>query len=339
MFISDLQSKVKIGYNSTIKELTMSEEANVKPVFLLADSQLLFWHEKEESLMDRIRKLLEEEKPDGPFKAAYIGASNSDKPEYYDIFLAAMNQAGITEEQCQLIRSKKTRKKDLKFLEDADLILLAGGDTEKGWDIINEKFQETIVARYYKGTVIIGVSAGAVQLGTRGWKENEELPGSLFETFQLVPAVIDVHNEESDWELLNKTIEHLGAWNRGFGIPSGGGAVYHPDWSFEAIRHHLVEFAHVKDEFGWAEFKRSLIIPGQSAQLDVEVLPPPEKPPEPEVHKVIESTPAPPEKPKQLKAKPKPKAKTKTKAKPKAKTKPKPKAKPKAKPKPKKKKA
>lgn len=302
----------------------MTEEANVKPVFLLADSQLLFWRDKEEPLMDRVRKILEEDKPGGPFKAAYIGASNNDKPEYYDIFLAAMNQAGISEDQCQLIRSKKTRKKDLKFLEDADLILLAGGDTEKGWKIIAEKFQQIIVDRYYKGAVLIGISAGAVQLGLRGWKENDKLPDNLFETFQLVPAVIDVHNEESDWDILHKTVEHLGAWTKGFGIPTGGGAVYHPDWSFEALRHHLVEFAHVKDEFGWAVFKRSLIIPGQSSTPsapDVEVLPPPEKAPEPEIHKVIESTPAPPEKPKQLKAKPKPKPKPKTKAKAKSKTK------------------
>lgn len=298
----------------------MTEEVNVKPVFLLADSQLLFWRDKEEPLMDRIRKLLEEDKKDGPFKAAYIGASNNDKPEYYDIFLAAMNQAGISEDQCQLIRSKKTRKKDLKFLEEADLILLAGGDTEKGWNIIREKFQKTIVDRYYKGVLLIGISAGAVQLGLRGWKENEDFPGNLFETFQLVPAVIDVHNEESDWDTLHKTVEHLDAWTKGFGIPSGGGAVYHPDWSFEAIRHHIVEFAHVKDEFGWAVFKRSLIIPGQASKPEVEVLPPPETPTQPEIHKVIESTPAPPEKPK-------PKSKPTTKAKPKPKTKSKPKAK------------
>ena len=307
----------------------MTEEAKVKPVFLLADSQLLFWRDKEEPLMDRIRKLLEEEKPGGPFKAAYIGASNDDKPEYYDIFLAAMSQAGITEDHCQLIRSKKTRKKDLKFLEEADLILLAGGDTEKGWDIIKEKFQQTIVDRYYKGAVLMGISAGAVQLGLRGWRENEEFPKNLFETFQLVPAVIDVHNEESDWETLHKTVEHLEAWTKGFGIPAGGGAVYHPDWSFEALRHHLVEFAYVKDEFGWAVFKRSLIIPGQSTTPDVEVLPPMEKPPEPEVHKIIESSPAsaPPEKPKQLKAKPKSKLKAKPGAKPKTKSRAKPKTK------------
>jgi peptidase E len=243
-------------------------QPNIKPIFLLADSQLLFWHDKKEGhFMERIYKLLAEDKPEGSHKAAYIGASNGDNPQYYEIFLAAMNQVGITGDQCQLIRSKRTRKKDLKFLEEADLILLAGGDIEKGWKIIKEKFQQTVVDRYYNGAVLIGISAGAVQLGMRGWKEEKPvLLDTLFETFQLVPAVIDVHNEESDWSDLSMMVEYLGSYNRGFGLPVGGGAVYHPDWSFEAIRHHLVEFSYVKGENEREEYKRSLIIPGEPTE-------------------------------------------------------------------------
>ncbi|MDQ1351414.1 MAG: hypothetical protein QG657_1716 [Acidobacteriota bacterium] len=238
-------------------------QPNIKPIFLLADSQLLFWRGKETPLMERIRKLMEQDKPEGPFKAAYIGASNGDKPEFYDIFLAAVSQVGIPSEDCRLIPSKKTNPKDLKFLEEADFILLAGGSIEKGWNIIKEKFQQRIVDRYYKGAVLMGISAGAVQLGLKGWKEGKRPVEGLFETFQIVPAVIDVHNEESDWHDLATMVDYLGSFNRGFGIPYGGGAVYHPDWSFEAIRHHLVEFAFVKLEDNNVTFKRSLIIPGE----------------------------------------------------------------------------
>ncbi len=238
-------------------------QPNIKPIFLLADSQLLFWRGKEMTLMERVRKLLDQDKQEGSFKAAYIGASNGDKSEFYDIFLAAMNQVGIPPENCRLIRSKKTGQKDFKFLEEADLILLAGGNIEKGWNIIKEKFQQRVVDRYYKGVVLIGISAGAVQLGLRGWKEGQRPVEGLFETFQLVPAVIDVHNEEGDWHDLATIVDYLGSFNRGFGIPSGGGAVYHSDWSFEAIRHHLVEFAFVKVEGDNVTFKRSLIIPGE----------------------------------------------------------------------------
>lgn len=238
-------------------------QPNIKPIFLLADSQLLFWRGKDGLLMERVRKIMEQDKPGGPFKAAYIGASNGDKPEYYDIFLAALNQVGIPEEQCRLIRSKKTGPKDFEFLKEADFILLAGGNIEKGWTIIKDKFQQNIVDRYYKGAVLMGISAGAVQLGLRGWQEGKRPVEGLFETFQLVPAVIDVHNEESDWHDLATIVDYLGSFNRGFGIPSGAGAVYHPDWSFEAVRHHLVEFAFVKLEGDEVTFKRSLIIPGE----------------------------------------------------------------------------
>jgi len=241
-----------------------NSKPNVKPIFLLADSQVLFWQDKRGLFMERIRQLMEEDKSEGPCKAAYIGASNGDKPEYYEIFLAAMNQVGIADDECQMIRSKRTRKKDYKFLEEANLVLLAGGDIEKGWNIIKEKFQQQVVDRYYNGAVLIGISAGAVQLGMRGWKEGEPALDSLFETFQLVPAVIDVHNEESDWANLHMVVEHMGSYNRGFGIPAGGAAAYHPDWSFEAIRHHLVEFSYVKDDHEKTEFKRSMIIPPES---------------------------------------------------------------------------
>jgi peptidase E len=251
-------------------------ETDVKPIFLLADSQVLFYRgnsgdqNREEPFMERIRRLIETTNPEGPFKAAYIGASNDDTPEYYDIFTAAMSQVGISRDQCRMIPSQTTTEEDLQFLEQADLVLLAGGDVEKGWNVIKEKFQKIVLDRYYNGAVLIGISAGAVQLGLRGWTEDQPLQDHLFETFQLVPAVISAHDEENDWDGLRTIVEHMGAFTRGFGIPTGGAAAYHPDWTFEAIRHPLVEFAHVKDDGEEIEFKRSMILPSQNK--DVEVL-------------------------------------------------------------------
>ncbi|MCP4217740.1 MAG: type 1 glutamine amidotransferase-like domain-containing protein [bacterium] len=231
-------------------------DTTVKPVFLLADSNLLFWKDDEGSFVERIHSLvLEDRESEEPIKAAYIGASNGDNPDFYDIFIAAMQQVEITD--CRMIPSEPTDE-DIAFLENADFILLAGGDTEMGWKVIEDKFQKIIVERYYKGTVLMGVSAGAVQLGLKGWKEPRL--DTLFDTFQLVPAVIDVHDEESDWDGLKATVEKLGGYTRGFGVPSGGAAVYHPDWSFEAVRHHLVEFSHVEKEL-----KRSLILPSDKS--------------------------------------------------------------------------
>jgi hypothetical protein len=64
-----------------------------QPVYLLADSQLLFWK--------RQGRLLLEVAVDGlarntPLRAAYIGASNGDRPEFYGVFEAAVDAIGIT---------------------------------------------------------------------------------------------------------------------------------------------------------------------------------------------------------------------------------------------------
>ena len=70
--------------------------STIKPIFLLADSQLLFWREEGgEPFLARARKLMEQDAPERVFKAAYLGASNGDAPEFYDLFVAAMGEIGI----------------------------------------------------------------------------------------------------------------------------------------------------------------------------------------------------------------------------------------------------
>lgn len=232
----------------------------VKPIFLFADSQILFWKSKEGLILEHIKQLiLEDNRRKKKIHAAYIGASNGDKEEFYDIFLAAVAQVGIKADDCMMIKSKPS-KKELSFFDKADLVLLAGGDTKTGWDIMNKNgLRDKIVKRYHNGAVLVGISAGAVQLGSRGWLEPDKDPEEykVFTTFQLVPFVIDVHDEnEGQWERLHNTVMDSEEHCRGFGIPSGGGAIFHPDWSMEAIRHPLAEFSLFPDGL-----KSSMIFP------------------------------------------------------------------------------
>ena len=74
-----------------------------------------------------------------------------------------------------------------------------------------------------------------MQLGLKGWSEEE-----VFDTFRLVPFVIDVHGEPA-WSGLLRALPRAGELARGFGIPSGGGALYHPDYSLEPVRQTLTE--------------------------------------------------------------------------------------------------
>ena len=235
-------------------------ETLVKPIFLLADSQLLFWQTAEGRFLDRVRNALSDVLDEGPLKAAYLGASNDDTPAFYEIFVAAME--GIDVRDCRMIPSIPSEE-DLAFLDQANIVLLAGGDVWRGWRSFREnRLTDRLIALYSTGTVLIGVSAGAVQLGLKGWRGEADRSKDLFDTFRLVPFVIDVH-DESSWRRLRRVLSMAGEEPRGLGIPAGGGAIFHPDWSLEPIRHPLTEFF-VED----GEVKQSLLYPQEPGAPD-----------------------------------------------------------------------
>ncbi len=208
----------------------------IKPIFLLADSQLLFWRDEEgKHFLDRARALIEADEPGRAPKAAYLGASNGDAPEFYELFVGAMSEIDIRD--CRHIPARPDSE-DLAFLDQADLILLSGGDVRQGWRAFEDNgIKERLVARYYGGALMMGVSAGAVQLGLMG--SDEDGSGS-FDTLRLVPFVVDVHDEPA-WQRLLRLLPKAGEHARGFGIPSGAGVLYHPDYSVEPVRHPLTE--------------------------------------------------------------------------------------------------
>ena len=115
---------------------------SLQPIFLFADSQLLFWRDGGQLFIERIVTR-------GQLKAAYIGASNGDNPDFYAIFVSAMEGAGVFD--CGMIPSVISEA-DMAFLNDADIILLAGGDVEAGWRVfLNNGLSEHIVRRYSEG--------------------------------------------------------------------------------------------------------------------------------------------------------------------------------------------
>ena len=173
-------------------------------------------------------------------KAAYVGASNGDDPQFYSIFEAAMENAGIHD--CRMILSSFGRD-DESFVNESDIILLAGGNVEQGWNAFSSSgLKETIFRKYYEGALLIGISAGAAQLGMFGMVEEEPV-NKLIDTFKLVPFIISAHDEKQEWKSLRETIQLLNGSAKGIGISSGGGMVYYQDQSIEAIRHPLNEFS------------------------------------------------------------------------------------------------
>lgn len=206
---------------------------SLKPILLFADSQLLFWRENGQLLLERVVRARTRER----MKAAYVGASNGDQPDFYAIFVAAME--GVSVFDCRMIPSALSET-DLAFLNDADLILLAGGDVEVGWrTFLSNGLNDHIVRRYFEGATLIGVSAGAVQLGLCGLAADR----SLIETFKLVPFIIGAHEESDNWKTTVELLRLSAANTRAIGLPTGGGAIYHPDHTVEPLRHPLVELS------------------------------------------------------------------------------------------------
>lgn len=210
----------------------------VKPLCLLADSQLLFLKEEGDFFLESVKGFIEGQPP----KAAYIGASNNDDPVFYQIFEAAMESSGDFE--CRMISSTPTPA-DIAFLDVANIILLAGGDVKKGWDtFVRNGLREMLVRRYFEGAVLIGVSAGAVQLGNHAWPEGVEITSdNLFKTFAFFPAVVSVHDEKEGWQSLKSALAVLGDKAHGICIPRGGGIIYYADGFIEPIRYPVHEFA------------------------------------------------------------------------------------------------
>ncbi|MET0650665.1 MAG: Type 1 glutamine amidotransferase-like domain-containing protein [Pyrinomonadaceae bacterium] len=208
-----------------------------QPIYLFADSQLLFWRAGGSLFLGSVRRLVTRDSP----RAAYLGASNGDTPEYYSIFEAAMAGAGVRNRKMIL---GSFPPEDQSFLNEADLILLAGGDVERGWHVFVETgMREFVIRRYYEGAVLMGVSAGAAQLGLYGLLERGASTAGLVGTFGLVPFVIDAHDEGRGWGGLRTAIRLLNGAAKGIGIPTGGGLIYYPDRRVEAVRRPLHELS------------------------------------------------------------------------------------------------
>jgi peptidase E len=221
------------------------DDSGIRPLLLLADSQLLFRREGDRPLLAGVLSAL----GDGPLKAAYLGASNGDVRDFYDIFVAAMEGVGVGDtKMIMTVPSDEERA----YLEEASIVLLAGGDAARGYRAFEASgLKDRILARYAAGAVLIGISAGAMLLGMLGWS-GQEAP---FDAFGLAPFVVGAHGEP-DWAELTRVVESREGKVRGIGIPLGGGAIVHPDLSVSPVQKGLVE---IRLEEG--AIRRALLLP------------------------------------------------------------------------------
>lgn len=217
----------------------------VKDIFLLADSRLLFARVGAGPFVHRVAAEVHDQAwRDGP-RAAYLGASNGDRREFYELFRAAMEPAGIT--RCHHVHADPSAE-ERAALDAAHLILLAGGDVDAGWQaLVQSGVAERIRERAAEDAVLVGISAGAVQIGGRG---------ASGIGLGLVPFQIDVHDGPS-WTALERRILASEPGSVGIGIPAGGGIAYRAVGEVEPIAQPCVELLRTGEGI-----RRNELVPG-----------------------------------------------------------------------------
>lgn len=215
-----------------------------QPIFLLADSQLLFWQLGSVLWLEQMRCRLRPATPTRPHTAAYIGASNGDQPIFFELFVGAMSSMQIRD--CRHIPAQPSAA-DRAYLAHADLILLSGGDAWRGWEVLQaNELSASLGVCYRRGALLIGISAGAMHLGQLTWPEQGSPGARSMATLGLVPYIVSAH-AEPEWPDLRAFLGR-GGQRQGLGVRTGGGAIFYPDGTLEAVRQPLDLFTTTGDD-------------------------------------------------------------------------------------------
>jgi len=99
--------------------------------------------------------------------------------------------------------------------------------------------KELLPRKRFDGAILMGVSAGAVQLGL-GCLSNAAQPKPL-DMFRFAPFYVGAHDEGNDWFDIRALVNLVQSDARAIGLPAGGGAVYYADGTLEPLRKPLVE--------------------------------------------------------------------------------------------------
>lgn len=121
--------------------------------------------------------------------------------------------------RCRQLISSAFSAEDRAFLETSDVVVLAGGDALAGWMVFeNTGMGRAVANRYSDGATIIGVSAGAVQLGTCVRSRVDARYGEWVPTFGLCPFLVDVHDKSREWRDLSNAVVMLGGTTEALGV-------------------------------------------------------------------------------------------------------------------------
>ena len=100
--------------------------------------------------------------------AVYLGAANGDAADHFEIFCAAVQTLRVPL-QPHHVRAATAGAAEVLLVEEAALVVLAGGDVQLGWlAFVSSGLDLALRRAAATGAVLLGISAGAIHLGTHG---------------------------------------------------------------------------------------------------------------------------------------------------------------------------
>lgn len=133
--------------------------------------------------------------------------SKTDK--YVGIFLNMFENNGITFEKVHVVDNRVTKEEAMKYIENAEIIWLSGGDTLK--QISHLKDYSLIPALRNREGITIGMSAGSINMAKKvvlAKDENDNIPElSIYDGIGLVDINIEPHLDSASEEHLKEIYE------------------------------------------------------------------------------------------------------------------------------------
>jgi len=177
----------------------------------------------------------------------YVGVANDDDVLFFERTANIFQEAGALHVKHAVIATTKYNPQKLRdILIASDIIFIAGGDVEKGMQLLREREIIAYLNELYKGgKLFFGSSAGSIMLAkewVRWTDPDNDSAVELFPCLGFASVICDTHDELEGWQELQTALMLEPDDTRGYGIVSGAGLKVYPDGKVHAVGSAVHQF-------------------------------------------------------------------------------------------------